>query len=342
MHNTKKKTKEEFIIDAKKVHGDKYDYSKIEYFNQLTPVCIICPEHGEFWQTPKSHLNGHGCKKCGNKKCSEVNKNRTRKFSKRKHYNTEVFISEAKEIHGDKYDYSNTEYVNKTTPVCIICPEHGEFWQRPYEHLNQKSGCPSCANEKRHAFFVKKQDDFIREAQNLFNGKYRYDNVAYYNTSTRVLITCPKHGDFLCSPHNHLKGRGCPICKAEGFVYENRLYILLLTIFVPEDIIRQYKDSWLTNNKSLDFYIPKYKIAIEHQGSQHVKEVEHFGGVEKYKRTMELDLEKNDECKKNDVTILYFSYEQYVDFSCFIEKIYVSEQELKEKIINIINNFQNE
>jgi hypothetical protein len=340
--STKRKTKEEFIADARAVHGDKYDYSKVEYVNQLTKVVIVCPEHGEFLQTPKAHLNGHGCRLCGNKKCSEVNKNKKKTYNLRKKYDTESFINEAKEIHGDKYDYSKVVYKNKNTPVRIICPTHGEFLQRPYEHLNQKSGCPECANKKRHDFFVKRGEDFVKEATELFNGKYDYDKVVYYNTSTKVIITCRKHGDFLCAPHNHLRGRGCPICKAEGFVYENRLYIFLLTIFNEQDIVRQYKDSWLSNNKSIDFYIPKYSLAIEHQGAQHVNPVKYLGGIEKHLRTIELDSEKYNECKMNGITILYFSYEKNVDFSTFIDKVYLNEKEFREKIIEIINTYKNE
>ena len=108
-----------FIEKAKAVHGDKYDYSKVEYVKAKEKVCIICQEHGEFWQTPNNHLRGEGCPFCyGSKKLT-----------------TEEFISKAKQIHGNKYDYSNVNYVNKYTKVCIICPEHGEFWQKPSNHL---------------------------------------------------------------------------------------------------------------------------------------------------------------------------------------------------------------
>ena len=58
-------TKEEFIEKARQVHGDKYDYSKVEYKNNKTKICIVCPIHGEFWQRPNDHLNGRGCDKCG-------------------------------------------------------------------------------------------------------------------------------------------------------------------------------------------------------------------------------------------------------------------------------------
>ena len=119
-------TKEKFIEKAKAIHGDRYDYSKVEYSNNRTKVCIICPVHGEFWQTPHTHLQGCGCPACyGTKK-------RTK----------EEFVEEARKIHGDRYDYSRVEYINNKTPVCIICPEHGEFWQKPENHLVAKQGCP--------------------------------------------------------------------------------------------------------------------------------------------------------------------------------------------------------
>lgn len=111
----------EFIWKAIQIHGYKYNYSKVKYVNYSTKICIICPIHGEFWQTPSNHLNKrkYGCIKCGG------NKN----------FTTEEFINKAKLIYGDKYDYSKVKYINAKTKVCIICPEHGEFWQEPRHHL---------------------------------------------------------------------------------------------------------------------------------------------------------------------------------------------------------------
>ena len=118
---SKKLTKEEFIEKAKKLHGDKYDYSKVEYIDYLTKVCIICPKHGEFWQTPSNHLNktkSKGCLKCGIENTNYKNT-----------YTKEEFIEKAKTIHGNKYDYSKVEYLKSNKKICIICPKHGEFWQ---------------------------------------------------------------------------------------------------------------------------------------------------------------------------------------------------------------------
>jgi len=131
-HSNVRKTTEQFIEEARQVHGDKYDYSKVEYVNSATKVCIVCPEHGEFWQRAGEHLKGKGCIKCA------------------KHYKptTEEFIEKARKAHGDKYDYSKVEYVNNKTKVCIICPEHGEFWQKPNNHLSGQ-GCPFCAGNAK-------------------------------------------------------------------------------------------------------------------------------------------------------------------------------------------------
>ena len=129
----KKLTKEPFIKKANEIYGDKYDYSKVEYVNNHTKVCINCPEHGEFWQRPSAHLQGQGCPKCGVLMRSlKKNENAKKEFN-----------DKARKVHGDKYDYTKVKYVNANTKVCIICPEHGEFWQTPSDH-KQGAGCPKC------------------------------------------------------------------------------------------------------------------------------------------------------------------------------------------------------
>lgn len=124
-----------FIKKAKDKFGDKFDYSKVKYKNNKAKICIICPDHGEFWITPNHFLSSnYGCPKCG----KESTKEKLR-------YSKEYFLQKAKEIHGDKYDYSKVNYVDLNTPVCIICPKHGEFIQKPNKHINRKQGCPKCA-----------------------------------------------------------------------------------------------------------------------------------------------------------------------------------------------------
>ena len=134
--------REHFIEKAYTVHGNKYDYSKVEYYNCKEKVCIICPEHGEFWQTPDNHLQGRGCPIC-----------RYISSSKKNTKNINDFIKKAEEVHNKKYDYSKVEYKNNSTKVCIICPEHGEFWQTPTVHIDKKQGCPKCS--KNHKYTTK-------------------------------------------------------------------------------------------------------------------------------------------------------------------------------------------
>ena len=186
---------EEFINKANKVHNGKYDYSKVEYVNAKTKVCIICPEHGEFWQTPNNHLSGKGCALC-------ANENKLHLYNK----SNDKFISEAQMIHYDKYDYSKVEYVNAKTKVCIICPEHGEFWQTPHNHL-QGQGCPKCSPTLKL-----NKDVFIENSNKKHNGKYDYSKVKYINNRTKVCIICPEHGEFWQTPSNHMYGYGCAKC----------------------------------------------------------------------------------------------------------------------------------
>ncbi|HDV2027851.1 TPA: GIY-YIG nuclease family protein [Escherichia coli] len=185
---TKKKTTEQFIAEAKAVHGDKYDYSKVEYKGYKTKVKIICPIHGEFEQTPSDHINhGNRCPKCAGNAPLD----------------TETFIARAKEVHGDKYDYSKTVYKGARDKVVIICPIHGEFKQKPSNHLSGY-GCKGCK--------TKTAEEFITDARKIHGNKYDYSKVEYVNSHTNVIIVCPEHGEFKQKPSNHLAGKGCTEC----------------------------------------------------------------------------------------------------------------------------------
>ena len=193
----KKKSKEQFIKESILAHGNKYDYSKVEYVNARTKVCIICPKHGEFWQIPNDHIRGIGCPKCKVDKISKIRKGTNK-----------TFIEKARRIHGDKYDYSKVEYIDARTKVCIICLEHGEFWMSPHKHLSGE-GCSKC--NKYHRLEENKRK-FIEKARKIHGNKYDYSKVEYKNSKTKVCIICPKHGEFWQTPNSHLNGEGCELC----------------------------------------------------------------------------------------------------------------------------------
>ena len=149
----KKLTKDEFVKNARDVHGGKYDYSQAVYVNGKTKVCIVCPTHGEFFQTPNAHISlRQGCPKCANERIGDYLRS-----------STEEFIEKAREVHGDKYDYSRAEYCGNKKRVRIICPTHGEFMQTPNSHLSGE-GCKLCRsdNMKKLLFGVGIFDGYIK------------------------------------------------------------------------------------------------------------------------------------------------------------------------------------
>jgi len=205
--NTRTKTKENFIIEAIKKHGDTYDYSKVEYKNNMCKIIIICKKHGDFLQVAGSHLQGHGCKKCS----TIIN-------SKNQKSNTEEFILRAIEIHGNVYDYSKVKYINSNEKVIIICKEHGEFLQNLKGHIHKKCGCSKCGIIKQHNKLKLSNEKFIIKSREIHGDKYDYSKVNYdKNGKNPVIIICKKHGEFNQTPQEHLSGCGCSKC---GKVYK--------------------------------------------------------------------------------------------------------------------------
>ena len=289
-----KLTLNEFIRKAKKIHGDKYDYSKVDYVNSRTKVCIICPKHGEFLQLPYKHLSGHNCQCC----------------NLRRKNTTADFISKAKEIHDNKYDYSKVNYVNNHTKVCIICSKHGEFWQTPHNHLCG-NGCSKCSLKYQYT-----TSEIINKFVEKHGDKYDYSNVLYRSTDEYVCIICPKHGEFWQQPYHHIGGNGCPNCSRSLLEEKvsDTLDILKVTFFQH---VNQKMFPWL-KKQHLDFYLPEYNIAIECQGEQHYKPVD-FAGLGKdwakklFNKIQLLDKQKAELCKMNGLTLNYIGFNENVE-----------------------------
>lgn len=311
--NRKRISQDEFIKKAKEVHGDKYDYSKVNFSerNSRGQICIVCPKHGEFWQTPTQHLQGYGCNYC----------------SKPVH-DTKSFINKCHEKYGDFYDYSKVNYVNSFTKVCIICPKHGEFWITPSNFLN-KNRCPKCSKESQ----IKKQsltnDEFIKRSKEVHGDKYDYSKVNYVNNHTKVCIICPEHGEFWQTPSKHLKGEGCPKCKESSLERIVRLNLEKNQI----TYIQEYTPPFF-KRKRYDFCIPNKKILIECQGEQHYYPVA-FGDLDenktkqRFQNIVKSDKEKRDQAIKNGYKILYFTKDKLKKYN---EIVNIDD------LIDIINN----
>ena len=154
-----KKTTEEFIIDAERIHGDMYSYEKVEYVNAKTKIEINCKEHGGFLMSPNKHLSSRqGCPKCA----GNIKKTTTK------------FIKEAQKIHGVLYDYSLSEYIGAHEKVKIICQHHGVFEQIAADHIHNRSGCNMCGLIVSAKKQSKTTRQFIEEALKIHTDK-KYD-----------------------------------------------------------------------------------------------------------------------------------------------------------------------
>jgi len=192
----KRLTTEEFIKRARKVHRNKYDYSRVDYKNSHDKVKIICPIHREFEQKASNHLYGQGCNRCA-----------ILKRGQHKSQSIETFIEKSRKLHGDLYDYSSVEYVNNHTKVKIICPHHGTFEATPSDHYTNGVMCSGCQTEKRKTSFIKRAKEFHGDL-------YDYSLVEYVNNRTKVKIICQHHGTFEQTSQNHAnRGSICPHCS---------------------------------------------------------------------------------------------------------------------------------
>ena len=290
-----KLTKEQFINNAIIIHGDKYDYSKVDYINNNTKVKILCKIHGEFNQTPHAHKSGQGCPKC----LGTFNKTLTK----------DEFINKAIIIHGDKYDYSKVDYINNNTKVKILCKIHGEFEQIPYNHL-KSNGCKKCTG--RH---LCTKDEFISKSITIHGDRYDYSQVDYINNNIRVKILCKKHGLFEQTPLSHFNMRnGCPKCNNSKGETEIENYLKLNNIkYKPQFSFNDLVDK---GELRFDFGIfenNNLKYLIEYNGVQHYENRKPFYRNEyEFLIAKKRDIMKIDYCNRNNIKLYIIKYDENI------------------------------
>jgi len=280
----KNKTNDSFINECRLIHGNKYDYSLVEYETTHKKIKIICELHGIFEQTPRNHLSGNSCPKC-------KGKNKT----------INEFVIEANLKHNNKYNYS---LVKKSKNVDIICPNHGIFNQRLSHHLSG-SGCPKCVGKN------KTTEEFIHECELIHNNKYDYYLVDYINEKGKINIKCPTHGIFSQRAGDHIRGKGCPICKESKGEREIRNWLITNNITLKP----QHRFSDCKNIRPLpfDFYLPDHNICIEYNGIQHYKSVSVFDGLQGFKKRQINDKIKMEYCKDNNIPLIIIKYDDKIN-----------------------------
>jgi hypothetical protein len=191
-----------FIKHAIEKHGDKYDYSEVNYVDSKEKVNIFCNScEISFLQSPNNHLIGHGCRKCG---FEEVGKQNTKLFSD--------FLNQANEKHNNKFEYDESTYVNGSIEIGIYCKYHKiNFKQTPHRHLNTL-GCEKCFRELKYNGEIS-HDEWSERVVKKHGNKYDYslvdkDTFEYKN---KIKIICHKHGEFEQYPGAHTK-HGCHSC----------------------------------------------------------------------------------------------------------------------------------
>lgn len=289
-----KYTTEEFIEKAKAIHGIKYNYDGVIYTGSKNKITVKCIEHNyNFDISPNHLLRGAGCTKCsGNYK-----------------YTTEEFIEKAKIIHGARYEYTNFVYSSSHIKSKITCMVHGDFEQKPHEHIAGK-GCKKCNNYKH----VYDNNFFIPKATAIHNNKYDYSLVEYINTKTKVDIICIKHGIFKQYPSIHLNYGGCPKCKTSIGEMKIENYLTNNNI----KYVTQYTFDACKNKRLLkyDFYLPDYNLCIEYDGIQHTKPVKKFGGKKGFMNQKINDGIKDKFCYDNKIGIIRITYNE-----CYKKKL---------------------
>ena len=252
-------------------------------------------------------------------------------------WNYNNFLEKAKKIHSDFYDYSliteewwEKNYKNTYTKIPIICPKHGIFWQQVGMHVREKHGCKLCGRIKNIETHKKnkknklKLKDFLKKAKEIHENKYDYSLITKewwqenYKISqkTKIPIICKKHGVFYQTVFDHLQNCNCPSCASSKGEREIEKILKQFNI----EFIKEYKVP--SSNLRFDFYLPKYRLAIEYDGELHFKNIK----FSKLKETKKRDFLKNKLCFIYKINLIRISYHFKDNLENYLIKILKREK----------------
>ena len=199
-----RRTRDSFIEDSKKRHGNKYSYSNVVYINNSTKVEISCSIHGSFLMKPMNHLTGQGCPSCG------------REQAKKSISLSWVAVEKRlRSRHGDKFTYFPSTYQSWTKQMKMVCPTHGPFHLKPHTHFYMDTGCSLCGKKKAANSNQIPYETVLDSLNQIHNHRYEYDRKTYKGIGEKIKIKCPKHGWFWQRVANHKNGEGCRKCSDE-------------------------------------------------------------------------------------------------------------------------------
>lgn len=303
-----KRTLEDFVEKANTIHKNKYTYTNVVYHGDSVKVFITCSIHGDFAQTPSSHLQGHGCRYC---MADDIKTKRKLLLTQ------ESFVERAMNIHKNKYTYSNTVYKDSKTKVCVTCPTHGLFDITPNNHLRKK-GCPKCVGRTLN------HTDLVNTFNNIHNGKYTYEKMTYKTARDKICITCPTHGDFHQTPELHKRGCGCNTCNSSKGELAVEHWLKTHNI----QYIKQYRFSDCKDIYTLpfDFYIPTKNTCVEYDGELHFTTWKSGAiGSKKLLDTKKKDAIKDEYCIVNNIRLIRIPYWSFNSIDSILSSLCISD-----------------
>lgn len=314
--------------------GYKIDYNTILAYNKtqyrikkfdglkdsrVDKITMICDKHGEYEANVKSIIVGNGkCKKCNGFK---------------KLLSHDYFVKRLNDKYGNGVT-PLTKYNGWNDNMEFICEYGHKFKRTPNNFFSNDllDVCPICSKSKIASSRRKTTEDFINDAVKVYGkDKYDFTDTNYESSSSHVIIKCNECGkEFSIEANSFLQGHGCPNHSKKSSLEEE---IELALIENSIEYERQKRFDWM-GQKSLDFYIPSKKMAIECQGRQHFKPIDYFGGLESFRKQFIRDIEKRKECEEHGISILYYAtdlseespYEVISDKSLLIEKVINNEK----------------
>jgi hypothetical protein len=217
---SKKKSTEEFISEALKKHGDKYDYSSAIYKNAHAEIKIICKVHGELSQSPSSHLSGSGCPKCAIQ--NRVSSERKSSIEMIKDYLLK---------NGGHVKIVEDSFQNMQAEACFMCDKHGVYKRLASAVLYGKHPCPECFHSSSQTNLLS-QEQAETKVQSLLSGGTQCNDFHFTGSKTTSLtLTCPKHGEWTIRWNGFIRSLGrCPRCaydlatpkRVQGLVSANK------------------------------------------------------------------------------------------------------------------------
>jgi len=280
-------TREDFIRKAIEKHGDKYDYSLVEYVSSREKVKIRCKKCGSiFEQAPAMHLTGNGCSVCNPP------------HQKLTH---EEFVERLAQTHPNLEVLS--EYQGKDRKITVRCKIHDYTYQTTPHRLVQGANCKYCYYEREKKNKTNKLDKVLSEIKRIHGDKYEYPNIEseYVTSKSKLTIICPIHGEFHQSYNKHVSHHhGCPLCD-ESY-YEKQTAQTLDDLNIKYEREKQF--NWL-GLQTLDFYLPEHKMALEIQGEFHFQSFTIKNTVVNHMNQVRRDERKHKLCEENGVKLIY-------------------------------------